>query len=113
VRAAGGASGQKSRHLSLIRANGMVCQYSRPAQVSSEKHETAAEAGGDLAWSPCIPSGSGAWGRNKSAMVASDMSDSAPGAPEGTLIKRYRASAGPRHEHFDRAWPVVACCVNT
>jgi hypothetical protein len=47
VRAAGGASGQKSRHLSLIRANGMVRQDSRPAQVSSEKHETAAYAGAD------------------------------------------------------------------
>jgi hypothetical protein len=25
----------------------MVCQYSRPAQVSSEKHETAANIGAD------------------------------------------------------------------
>jgi hypothetical protein len=34
VQAAGGADGQKPWYLSLIRANGMVCQDSRPAQVS-------------------------------------------------------------------------------
>jgi hypothetical protein len=45
MRAAGSAYGQKPRHLSLIRVNGMVCQYSRRALVSSEKHETATKPG--------------------------------------------------------------------
>jgi hypothetical protein len=45
VRAVGGVHGQKPWYLSLMRAPGMVCQYSRPAQVSSEKHETTAYAG--------------------------------------------------------------------
>jgi hypothetical protein len=44
--------GQKPRHLSLMYAIGMVCQYSRAAQVSSEKHETAADAGADGEGSP-------------------------------------------------------------
>jgi len=52
VRAARGASGQKPWHLSLIRANGMVCHYPRPAQVSSGKRNRAldpgaADGGGD------------------------------------------------------------------
>ena len=37
----------KPQYRSLIRANGMVCQYSRPTQVSSEKHEAAADVGAD------------------------------------------------------------------
>jgi hypothetical protein len=40
-----GAYGQKSRRLSLIQVSWMVCQYSRRALVSSEKHETAAKPG--------------------------------------------------------------------
>jgi hypothetical protein len=47
VRAAGGTPGLKPRYRSLIRVHGMVCQYSRPALVSSEKHETAADVGAD------------------------------------------------------------------
>jgi hypothetical protein len=47
VRAAGGTSGLKPRYQSVIHANGMVCQYSRPTQVSSEKHEAAEDVGAE------------------------------------------------------------------
>jgi hypothetical protein len=45
VRAVGGAFGQETRYLSLIRAHGMLCQYSRPAQVSSGNRNRALDPG--------------------------------------------------------------------
>jgi hypothetical protein len=42
-----GAYGQKPRRPSLICLSWMVCQYSRRALVSSEKHGTAADTGAD------------------------------------------------------------------
>jgi hypothetical protein len=39
--------GKKPRQLSRIRVNWMVCQYSRRAQVSIEKQDTAASVGAE------------------------------------------------------------------
>jgi hypothetical protein len=42
-----GVDGQEPQHPPLIDLSWMVCQYSRCGQVSSEKHETAANAGAE------------------------------------------------------------------